>query len=267
MDLGKGLGHLTYSTLVHPSDDWPQLWESLNTYVPQVKQRISPNQPFGVCIRLSHLTAAELSSKKAEREKLKAFLKDHDLYIYTANAFVYGVFKNTQIKEQVYEPDWRTPERLRYTTQVADILADVCPAFATPSIQTAPLAFKPRVTGQDVIDAFTDNVLKLVAHLVTLEQETGKLLTLGIEPEPRCYLETTDETIAYFTDYLYTGTSAKRVAELAKIPMDTAISALRRHLGVTFDIVHQVFATTSVRWPVRAMNSVAGRHAFPTESM
>ena len=66
--LGNGLGHLTYSTLVHPADDWPQLWDSLQTYLPQVKKRISPNAPFGVCIRLSHLTAAELSSQKAERD-------------------------------------------------------------------------------------------------------------------------------------------------------------------------------------------------------
>ena len=239
MDLGRGLGHLTYSTLVHPADDWPQLWDSLQRYLPQVKRRISPNAPFGVCIRLSHLTAAELSTKKAERDTLKQFLADQDLYVYTANAFVYGVFKNTQIKEQVYEPDWRTPERREYTKQVADILADICPAWATPSIQTAPLGFKPRVTGPDVVAAFTDNVLQVVAHLVRLEQTTGTLLTLGLEPEPRCYLETTDETIAYFRDYLYTGTAARRVATLAHIPMDTAISALRRHLGVTFDIGHQ----------------------------
>jgi hypothetical protein len=79
MDLGRGLGHLTYSTLVHPADDWPQLWDSLQQYLPQVKKRISPNQPFGVCIRLSHLTAAELSSKKAERDKLKAFLMTRSL--------------------------------------------------------------------------------------------------------------------------------------------------------------------------------------------
>ena len=224
---------------MHPADDWPQLWDSLQRYLPQVKQRISPHAPFGVCIRLSHLTAAELSAKKTEREKLKAFLQDQDLYVYTANAFVYGVFKNTQIKEQVYEPDWRTNERRAYTIQVADILADICPAWATPSIQTAPLGFKPRVTGPDVVAAFTDNVLQVVAHLVTLEQRTGTLLTLGLEPEPRCYLETTDETIAYFQDYLYTGTAAQRIATLAQVPMDTAIAALRRHLGVTFDIGHQ----------------------------
>src|ERR1051325_8844873 len=115
MDLGRGLGHLTYSTLVHPADDWPQLWHSLNTYLPQVKKRISPNQPFGVCIRLSHLPSAGLSSKKAEREKLKACLKDQDRYVFPANAFGYGVLKNTQIKEQVCEPDWRPPELLTYT--------------------------------------------------------------------------------------------------------------------------------------------------------
>jgi hypothetical protein len=239
MDLGKGLGHLTYSTLVHPADDWPQLWDSLQTYLPAVKRRISPDAPFGVCIRLSHLTAAELSSNKAERDKLKAFLTDQDLYVYTANAFVYGVFKNTQIKEQVYEPDWRTPERREYTKQVADILADICPAWATPSIQTAPLGFKPRVTGPDVVAAFTENVLQVCAHLVHLEQTTGTLLTLGLEPEPRCYLETTDETITYFQDYLYTGQAAARLATLARIPMDTALGALRRHLGVVFDIGHQ----------------------------
>ena len=239
MDLGKGLGHLTYSTLVHPSDDWPQLWDSLQRYLPQVKKRISPHAPFGVCIRLSAPAAAELSAKQAERDKLKAFLKDQDLYVYTANAFVYGVFKNTLIKEQVYEPDWRTAERRTYTMQVADILADICPPHVTPSIQTAPLGFKPRVTGPDVVDAFTDNVLQVCAHLVKLERETGKLLTLGLEPEPRCHLETTDETIAYFQEHLYTGKSAARLAQLAQIPMDTAIAALRRHLGVVFDIGHQ----------------------------
>jgi hypothetical protein len=189
MDLGHGLGHLTYSTLVHPADDWPQLWNSLQTYLPPVKKRIAPEQPFGVCIRLSHLTAAELSSKKAERDKLKSFLKDHDLYVYTANAFVYGVFKNTRIKEQVYEPDWRTPERRIYTMQVADILADICPAAVTPSIQTAPLGFKPRVTGPDVVAAFTDNVLQVCAHLVHLSSD--RHLADAGPAEPRCNLETT----------------------------------------------------------------------------
>jgi hypothetical protein len=239
MDLGNGLGHLSYSTLVHPADDWPQLCQSLHTYLPQVKKRISPNAPFGVSIRLAAPSAAELSERPGERANLKAFLRDHDLYVYTANAFPYGAFKGTVVKEQVYEPDWRTEERTQYTIQVANILAEICPPGIAPSIQTAPLGFKPNVTGPDVVDSYTEHVLRVCAHLVDLEQQTGQLITLGLEPEPRCFLETTDETVAYFTQHLYTGRSAARLAQLARIPLDTAIGALRRHLGVVFDIGHQ----------------------------
>ncbi len=31
MDLGNGLGHLTYSTLVHPGDNWEQMWAIRST--------------------------------------------------------------------------------------------------------------------------------------------------------------------------------------------------------------------------------------------
>ena len=207
MDLGHGLGHLTYSTLVHPADTWDQLWASLQTYLPQVKARVSPNAPFGVCIRLAAPTAERLAGSAGDRAMLKQFLADQDLYVYTANAFPYGAFKGTVVKEQVYEPDWRTEARTRYTMQVADILADIGTADVPPSIQTAPLGFKPNVTGPDVVASYTEHVLRVVAHLVALEQRTGRLVTLAIEPEPHCFLETTDETVAYFTEHLFTGPS------------------------------------------------------------
>ena len=55
MNLGNGLGHLTYSTLVHPGDTWEEMWQSLTTYVPQVKSRVSPDAPFGVSLRSTAL--------------------------------------------------------------------------------------------------------------------------------------------------------------------------------------------------------------------
>jgi len=165
MDLGNGLGHLTYSTLVHPADDWEKLYHSLVTYLPKVKARIAGNKSFGVCIRLSANTAQTLAASATERDKLKRFLADNDMYIYTANAFVYGHFKGEKVKEQVYEPDWRGEERTQYTINVANILADVCPEGVAPSIQTSPLGFKPRVTGGDVVASYTDHVLRVIAHL------------------------------------------------------------------------------------------------------
>jgi hypothetical protein len=236
---GKELGHLTYSTLVHQTDNWEQLWKSVNTFLPQVKARVAPDQTFGVCLRTSAPSAEMLSQDPAKRADLKKFFADQDLYLYTANAFVYGVFKKQVIKEEVYEPDWRTPERREYTKQVADLLAEVAPDGVNPSIQTAPLGFKPRVTGDDVVEAYTANVIDVVAHLVGLEKRTGKVVTLGLEPEPRCYLETTDETVTYFTERLFSGKTAQSLAKVSGLNEADAAAAMKKHMGVVFDIGHQ----------------------------
>jgi hypothetical protein len=239
MNLGNGLGHLTYSTLVHPGDTWEQMWNSLQTFVPKVKARVSPNDPFGVCLRLSARSAATLNAEPKLIADLKSYLADQDLYLYTANAFPYGSFKGQKVKEQVYEPDWRSAERTSYTKQVANVLAAVAIDGIEPSIQTPPLGFKPNVTGPDVVASFTDHVLEVTAHLVKLHNETGKTVTLAIEPEPYCFLETTDEVIKYFDTQLYTGQSALKLHKLTGLPVNEAIAALRRHIGIVYDICHQ----------------------------
>ncbi len=239
MQLPNGLGHLTYSTLVHPGDTWEEMWTSLTTYVPQVKARVAPNQRFGVSLRLSAASAATLVASAKERERLKGFLADNDLYLYTVNAFPYGPFKGRIVKEQVYEPDWRSEERTRYTIDVADILAEIVDEDTSPSIQTAPLGFKPRVTGPEIVASYTAHVLRVVAHLIALEARTGRTVTLGIEPEPYCFLETTDETVAYFQERLYSAAASAELSKLAEVPVSEAHAALRRYVGVVFDICHQ----------------------------
>jgi hypothetical protein len=239
MNLGKGLGHLTYSTLVHQTDNWEQLWKSVNTYLPAVKARVAPHEKFGVCLRTSAPSAELLSAEPSKVADLKKFFADNDLYLYTANAFVYGVFKKQIIKEDVYEPDWATPERREYTKKVANLLAELAPEGINPSIQSAPLGFKPKVTGDDVVEAYTSNVIDVVAHLAELKKKTGKTVTLGLEPEPRCYLETTDETITYFKNHLFSGETAARLAKKTGLNEADAAQAMRDYMGVVFDIGHQ----------------------------
>lgn len=253
MDLGHGLGHLTYSTLVHPGDTWPEMWNSLTTYVPQVKRRVSPNDAFGVSLRLSASSAQTLTSDAAEREKLKAFLGDNDMYLYTVNAFPYGEFKNTLVKERVYEPDWRSDERAVYTMQVADILAEVAAPGIEPTIQSPPLGFKPRVTGPDVVDEFTRQVIRVVAHLVELKQRTGRKVRLALEPEPYCFLETTEEALAYFANHLYAATAAESLAAQTGIGTAEADAALRDHLGMVYDICHQAVEYEDISASLRAL--------------
>ena len=253
MDLGNGLGHLSYSTLVHPGDTWPEMWNSLTTYVPQVKQRVSPDNAFGVSLRIAASSAQTLTGDPAEREKLKQFLVENDMYLYTVNAFPYGAFKNTLVKERVYEPDWRTDERAVYTMQVADILAEVAAPGIDPTIQSPPLGFKPNVTGPDVVDAFTRQVIRVVAHLVKLKDKTGNKVRLALEPEPYCFLETTEEALRYFDEHLYADKSVLALSQATGLSTGGAQDALRDHLGMVYDICHQAVEFEDISASLRAL--------------
>lgn len=239
MKLQHGLGHLTYSTLVHPGDTWQEMKSSLMTYGPAVKKAVSPDAPFAVSLRLSAQSALLLVDDSEERAELRSFMEDESLYLLTANAFPYGPFKGGMVKERVYEPDWTSDERVTYTLAVAEVLADLVPTHINPSIQTAPLAFRPNVTGPDYVAKFTHNVHRVVAGLVDLERRTGRTVTLALEPEPWCFLATTKETVEYFEQHLYSAAGASTLAELGSMSLAQAHGALRRHLGVVFDICHQ----------------------------
>jgi hypothetical protein len=234
-----GLGHLSYSTLVHLGDTWAEMNASLREFVPQVKARVSPDAPFAVSLRISAASAKTITDSPEERKLLAEFLAKEDLYVYTVNAFPYGPFKGELVMERVYEPDWTTDERVNYTNSVADILAEISPAGVNPSIQTAPLAFKPNVAGESYIKTFTSNVFRVVAHLHDLEALTGRRVKLAIEPEPACYLETTDETIVWFKDRIYSAAGVRELSQIAGIPLSESEGALRRYLGIVFDIGHQ----------------------------
>jgi len=265
MDLGGKLGQLTYSTLVHPGDTWPEMWDSLTRYVPAVKKRFSPDKRFGVSLRISGKSAETLTGDPDERAKLKEFLAGNDMYLFTANAFPHGPFKGEPVKELVYEPDWRSDERANYTMMVADILAEVAPEGVAPSIQSPPCGFKPRVTGNDVVDAYTRQVLRTVAHLVKLEERTGRWVKLALEPEPACFLELTTEVVDYFKNHLYTDASAATLAKATGRSTKQAHDALRRHLGTVYDICHQAVEYENIADSLKALKS-AGIPVFKLQA-
>lgn len=239
MYLGERSGHLAYSTLVHPGDTWAEMRESLETYAPAVKARVCPDEPYAVSLRISASSARTLTEDDVERKRLRTWLDEHDMYVYTVNAFPYGPFKNRVVMEDVYEPDWATDDRVAYTCQVADILAEVAPDHVSPSIQTAPLAFRPKVTTEEDVEALTENLAAVVAHLVALEARTGRRVKLALEPEPFCFLETTEETVRYFQERVYSPAGTARLARLTGLPASEVAGLWRRHLGVVFDICHQ----------------------------
>ena len=131
------------------------------------------------------------------------------------------------MKEQVYAPDWRTTERRDYTNLLADILADFLPDGTGGSISTVPCSFKPWITSDGDVRQMAQRLINCVVHLDAIRERTGREIHLGLEPEPGCFLETTDETIRFFNASLLP-LAQGRVSE----------ESLRRHLGVCFDTCH-----------------------------
>ncbi|WP_312034535.1 metabolite traffic protein EboE [Actinoplanes sp. TBRC 11911] len=246
-------GHLGYSTLVHPGDTWDEMRASLETYAPAVKERVSPTEPYGVSLRLSGASARTLAADPAERARLRDWLDRRDMYVFTVNAFPYGPFKGHRVMEDVYEPDWSSETRVAYTNQVADVLADITPSSISPSIQSAPLAFRANVHGEDDVARITGNVLRTVAHLADLERRTGHRVKLALEPEPFCLLETTAETLDYFTNHVWSAEGIRTLCALTGLPASEAAGLVRRHLGVVFDIGHQSVEFEDIAGSLRSL--------------
>jgi sugar phosphate isomerase/epimerase len=228
---------LTYCTNIHGGETWREVLASLTAHVPAIKTNISPAAPMGVGLRLSGIAVEELSHPGPFAE-LQEFLATHDLYVFTINAFPYGPFHDTAVKERVYQPDWLTPERLAYSNGAADILARLLPAGMVGSISTVPGAFKPRAHTAGAVPAMAANMARHVARLAAIRDRTGQDIVLALEPEPCCFLETIDETVAFFREHLFGDAAVALVARESGMGTDAAADALRRHIGVCYDICH-----------------------------
>ena len=221
MRLNHGL-HLAYCTNIHRGEDWAQTFESLKTHTLAVRDRVVDGGEFAIGLRLSELAARELS-EPATLEAFQQWLADERCYVFTINGFPFGNFHGTRVKEQVYVPDWTDPARLEYTNRLFDLVAALAPDGIEGSVSTLPGSFKEFITDENQERAIRENIWRCVEHIAELSERTGKVLHLGLEPEPLGYFETSAETIAFFEQLR------------AEHPNDPRLDA---HLGVNYDTCH-----------------------------
>jgi hypothetical protein len=186
---------ITYCSNIHPGESWEDVFASLRQHIPVVKAAISPDHPFPIGLRLSHQAVTELTP--AENARFTAWLRAHDCFVPTLNGFPYGAFHGQRVKERVYLPDWRSPERAAYTIRLADLLAGWLPESMAGSISTVPIGFK-EMLGEENLPAVRRQLLAVLTHLQLLRDERGRQITLALEPEPGCLLETTEEVCRFF---------------------------------------------------------------------
>jgi sugar phosphate isomerase/epimerase len=181
--------------------------------------------------------AADALAEPEELERFRAELEEAGLYCFTINAFPYGAFHATRVKERVYLPDWLNAERVRYTQVVARALGELLPLGVSGSISTVPGCFKPRAGGK-APSRMAFALLDTVATLIDIARSRGRHIALALEPEPECFLETTEEAVRFFETHLLSRSARQRLVEVADIEPGEAETLLRRHLGVCLDTCH-----------------------------
>ena len=184
-----------YCTNIHPGESWREIFRAVRRHVPAVKRRVSPHAPFPLGLRLSGRAAREMSASDAD--EFYGWCRENNVYVATINAFPFGTFHHTAVKESVYLPDWRYTQRLTYTQQAADLLDRWLPDKMTGSISTVPGGFRGSLREEDFPE-IKKHLVAALDYLEALRQKSGREILLSLEPEPGCLLETTADVLAFF---------------------------------------------------------------------
>ena len=218
--------HLAYCTNIHPAESWAETLHVLKTHTLQVRDHVSPaNAPYAIGLRLSARAATELLEGD-HLTQFKLWLEDENCYVFTINGFPYGSFHGTRVKEKVYQPDWTSSERLRYTQDLFTIIAQLVPEGVEGSVSTLPGSFKAFNADESAI--FT-HLEACAQYIENLSSHYGRDLHLGLEPEPLGHFENTEETIAFFERLLHFCSDTELIKKRIGINYDTC------HFALEFD--------------------------------
>lgn len=191
--------HLAYCTNVHPAETLPGIVEQLDRYAGPVRERLGCDT-VGLGLWLPAATAERLDRSPADLAELRQRLADHGVETVTLNGFPYRGFHDPVVKQAVYHPDWTGPERPAYTLAMARVLAGLLPQDVTRgSVSTLPLAWRDP---WDTVarDAARRRLDELAEGLDALARETGRVIRVGLEPEPGCVAETVPQAVAALAD-------------------------------------------------------------------
>ncbi|MGW2206905.1 metabolite traffic protein EboE [Streptomyces sp. NPDC001774] len=187
--------HLSYCTNVHPAEDLDGIIAQFDRYAVPVRARLGTDV-LGLGLWLAAPVAAALAADPALRDKLRRELTTRGLEVVTLNGFPYRAFHDRVVKHAVYQPDWTTSARLSYTLDLARVLADLLPGDAARgSVSTLPLGWREPWTAA-MAGLAARRLDELAAGLAAIESDTGRAVRVGLEPEPGCVVETTDQAIA-----------------------------------------------------------------------
>lgn len=213
-----------YCTNVHAGVDLAQTRANLERHALGVKQKFSPDAPMGVGLWLAAPAAAQLL-EGSELQVFRDWLTEIGLTPFTFNGFPFGDFHRDVVKHDVYLPTWYERERFDYTLNLIEIQHALLPDGMEGSISTLPIAWGNPAPTDDQLGEAATNLRAVSDRLWQLEQETGRLIHVCLEPEPGCVLQVSADVVRLFQDHLLPSGDEDRI---------------RRYLRVCHDVCHAV---------------------------
>ncbi len=184
------LVHLAYCTNVHQAEDLDGVLAQLARFGEPIRERLGAGR-LGLGLWLARPVASELVADPAAVVRLRGELATRGLEVVTLNGFPYQGFHDPVVKHKVYRPDWSTPERTRYTLDLARLLGELLPEDAVRgSVSTLPLGW--RTEWQD-----DRGQLELLAEGLAKQDRPVRV---AFEPEPGCIIETTTQAAALLSE-------------------------------------------------------------------
>ncbi|MBA8824910.1 hypothetical protein FHX42_002257 [Saccharopolyspora lacisalsi] len=191
--------HLAYCTNVHPAEDLDGIRAQLDDYAVPIRERLGAGR-LGLGLWLAREVATALLHDERALKRLRAELDARGLEVVTLNGFPYRGFQQPVVKHAVYRPDWTEAARLEYTLDLARLLTRLLPEDVDQgSVSTLPLGWR-RPWPPERQHAARARLDELARGLATITAERGRAVRVGIEPEPGCVVETTEQAATHLAD-------------------------------------------------------------------
>jgi hypothetical protein len=216
---------LGYCTNVHAGNTLDEIVSQLQTHAVQVKRLVSPDEPLDIGLWVPNSAKGpELWTPPSSDGSFLHAIEQLGLHPFTMNAFPFGDFHGDIVKYDVYKPDWTDDMRVLYSSECAEALVWFVDRGQSGSVSTLPLGW-PSKHDKKRIRAAGAQLRTITTNLLHPWVNSGqtalgdRTLTIDLEPEPGCILDTADDVIEFFN---------------RELPDPVH----RQHIGICHDICH-----------------------------
>ena len=183
MNLDNGVGHLTYSTLVHPGDTWEEMSARLTEVCASGERRGCPGRAVRrLAAPVGELGASLVNDGRRARPAAKRFLDaQRSVCLHGQRVPVRAVQEHERQGTGLRAGLAHARSARGTPIDVADILAEeIAPDYSTLDPEPHPWVSSRHVTGANVVAAYAE---QRAAHRRTpasrSRERTGRTVTLG----------------------------------------------------------------------------------------